>query len=463
VKFVNSNGCVVENINLDFVSAPSLRNSNYGIYFYRCSNVTLNNTCVKNTSGAGVLFLECIKPKVYNLVVENTLADGLHFANCEKPVFDLITTNNTGDDGVALVNYGSALNYTGGEGTRIFVKNSAARGIAVVGQSNVNIEKFTVDDTSSGGIYIAQEGAYNTRVPDNVRFIDGVINNAGCYGVGVGNRFGISYNNTGYVYLKGIQVNGAYSRGFSGVSSGFVNAQDIEVNNTVIGDAVNLNANSLLLDNIRTSECNGYGLWVNGCNTYIAKNISIKNASKGNPLNRAFWFSNNTNLDVNGVIVIDDQTIPTGHKFGESSNLTGNIQNISANVKNGNSSYQTLSSGVVFQGKPTQLLLNEKSQLNTPNTFSEINSFLKGINIPELTNGRTGRGSLTNGVLTKTVSTATTQSIPEITCISVSGTWTLTVRVVAVCTANTLTITAYKSDGTVNTGDTSTYTYNVKN
>jgi hypothetical protein len=66
-------------------------------------------------------------------------------------------------------------------------------------------------------------------------------------------------------------------------------------------------------------------------------------------------------------------------------------------------------------------------------------------------------------VLTKTVSTATTQSIPEITCISVSGTWTLTVRVVAVCTANTLTITAYKSDGTVNTGDTSTYTYNVKN
>jgi polygalacturonase len=216
VKFVNSNGCVVENINLDFVSAPSLRNSNYGIYFYRCSNVTLNNTCVKNTSGAGVLFLECIKPKVYNLVVENTLADGLHFANCEKPVFDLITTNNTGDDGVALVNYGSALNYTGGEGTRIFVKNSAARGIAVVGQSNVNIEKFTVDDTSSGGIYIAQEGAYNTRVPDNVRFIDGVINNAGCYGVGVGNRFGISYNNTGYVYLKGIQVNGAYSRGFQG-------------------------------------------------------------------------------------------------------------------------------------------------------------------------------------------------------------------------------------------------------
>lgn len=89
--------------------------------------------------------------------------------------------------------------------------------------------------------------------------------------------------------------------------------------------------------------------------------------------------------------------------------------------------------------------------------------------IPEETNGRTGRGALgstgTAGVLTKTVTGANSNCFARtLRQITQAGTWNLTVSVLADFTvANQITITAYKADGTINTGDTSIYLYEVAN
>src|SRR5262249_1968993 len=147
-----------------------------------------------------------------NVVVVNSLADGVHFANCQNAQITSLTTENTGDDGLAFTNTASdSHNYTGGLATDIAIHNSKARGIAVAGQSDVIISGFIVDTTSSSGIICLEDTAYNTRVPDRVRFANGVIKNAGSLIPMGGNQYGIEFSRVNGATFENIDVFGAAS------------------------------------------------------------------------------------------------------------------------------------------------------------------------------------------------------------------------------------------------------------
>lgn len=85
-----------------------------------------------------------------------------------------------------------------------------------------------------------------------------------------------------------------------------------------------------------------------------------------------------------------------------------------------------------------------------------------GSYIPTST-GRIGQTALTAGVATITISGLTTSSNAFVSFVSTGGTVSTTWQYKAVCTANTLTITAITNTGSVDTTDSSTLNYEVIN
>lgn len=165
------------------------------------------------------------------MLIEHTKADGLHFANCLDAQADRITVKDSGDDGLAFVHYADGPEHTGGIATGIRVEGSAARGIAVVGQSQVVIRDFAIDWTSSSGLYCAQEPSFDTRTPRDIVFERGVIRHAGRWRptepvaekpsslVGNdradGNDFGIEMDSAEDITFSNIQVIDPATRGVS--------------------------------------------------------------------------------------------------------------------------------------------------------------------------------------------------------------------------------------------------------
>ena len=84
------------------------------------------------------------------------------------------------------MNYLSAPDRTGGQATNITVRNSAARGISVVGQSLVRISDFRIENTSSSGVLCGQDSFWKTRIPTGVQFSSGHIWAAGRLGANGG-------------------------------------------------------------------------------------------------------------------------------------------------------------------------------------------------------------------------------------------------------------------------------------
>lgn len=84
------------------------------------------------------------------------------------------------------------------------------------------------------------------------------------------------------------------------------------------------------------------------------------------------------------------------------------------------------------------------------------------IGITEGTGGRSGSAQLSSGTIAVTITGLTTSSRAFVQRTAASGT-TLTTGETAVCTTNTLTITADVAAGTINTADNSTYNYVVFN
>lgn len=78
-------------------------------------------------------------------------------------------------------------------------------------------------------------------------------------------------------------------------------------------------------------------------------------------------------------------------------------------------------------------------------------------------NDRSAQVTLTAGVSTTTISGLTTSSRAQVTFVSIGGTVTTTWQYKAVCTANTLTITAIDNTGATNTLDTSVLNFLVIN
>jgi len=180
-----------------FATLPPARvNAQECLHFMQTTDTLIQNAEVNGSAAAGILFGRSVRPTVTNATISNTRADGLHFSGCGGVRVSTLRTYSTGDDGLAFLDYGGATLH-GGYATDIEVRNSGARGIAVVGQRDVEIANFLVDGTRGAGLYVARELSYSTGTPSNVNYHDGRVVRAGTvlkYGSPGSNRHSIFYN-----------------------------------------------------------------------------------------------------------------------------------------------------------------------------------------------------------------------------------------------------------------------------
>jgi hypothetical protein len=185
------------NLNTTFSTLPPVRvTAQECLHFVKTTDTLIQNAVVNGSAAAGILFGRSVRPTVRNATISNTRADGLHFSACGGVRVSSLRTNNTGDDGLAFLDYGGSTLH-GGYAVDIEVRNSKARGIAVVGQRDVEICDFLVHGTREAGLYVARELSYGTATPANVSYHDGKVVRAGTVlkdGSPGANRHSIFYN-----------------------------------------------------------------------------------------------------------------------------------------------------------------------------------------------------------------------------------------------------------------------------
>jgi len=139
---------------------------------------------IHGSGASGIRMGQTVRTTVQNSYVEKTMADGIHFGSSGGGKVLNSDVYWTGDDGIAFVRYaGTAPNgLTGGFSSGNSSTEAGARGMSVVGQSNVDVENFEIANSASAGIMIACEVAYNncTNYPStNIHFRDGSVTDAG--------------------------------------------------------------------------------------------------------------------------------------------------------------------------------------------------------------------------------------------------------------------------------------------
>ncbi len=359
--FIGGTGARVQGLRATYQSAPTRRNSpEEEIKFSDTIDTSVSDISVSNSPAAGVLFYNCIRPKVTNAVIRDTWADGLHFANCQDSQATNVTAINTGDDGLAFVNYAAGPNNTGGAAYNVTVRDSQSRGIAVVGQSNVTISNFSVDDTASSGLLCAYDSAYNTRKPANVLFSSGTVSNAGKPNKPIGNNYGIEYDGQVSCSFSDIQVTGSAGRGLAGMSpDGSVSVANVRISQNREGDAFSFfKTSQVRVSGSSADTAPGYGFFFGQCGTVVATGLSARNSGQSGSLHRAIWFEDNHSIAASGLTVLDTQTQPTGFIVGSYDSSDGSqsgvINGITSGIDHGSLSIQNQSRNLRLQNVSTQ-------------------------------------------------------------------------------------------------------------
>ena len=217
--FYQGTGAVFKNINLTFSTMPKYRVvPEECLMFDLHDDVRVLSPRINGSAAAGILFYRSKSPVVRDAVVRDTMADGIHFANCQDAHAYDCTTLRTGDDGLAFVNYADSPAFKGGYASNISVTDSDTRGITVVGQSNVTIENFEIENTDASGLMIVRDASYNTRAPSDVVIRKGTVRRAGYKADPsgkTGNEYGIELDAFDNVMLSDIKVSNPKSRGLS--------------------------------------------------------------------------------------------------------------------------------------------------------------------------------------------------------------------------------------------------------
>jgi hypothetical protein len=187
LELTGGSGARIVNVRIAYSSQPTTRGTEYAIHLFQTTDTIVDGAVVEMSPGAGLLADQSTRPVVTRAVIGplpqfHTLADGIHFSNCQDPKVSDSTVNNSGDDGIAFLNYASGPNNSGGLASNVVVRNSATRGITVVGQSDVIVSNFLVDTTVDAGILCTEDTTYSTQIPDRVIFRNGIIKNTGSLG-----------------------------------------------------------------------------------------------------------------------------------------------------------------------------------------------------------------------------------------------------------------------------------------
>lgn len=341
-------GAVLSGYRSVFWPAPQRRiNRAPALWLSACADASVDNARIENSAGAGIICDECVRPSVSRALVTDTWADGIHFANCDEPRVTHSRTERTGDDGVAFVSYRSKPGHRGGYAQFIAVRDSGARGIAVVGQSDVSILDFEVDTTSVSGLYCARETYYDTRIPDNVTFSRGSVRAAGTLAPPSGNRFGIEVFHAAAVAISNVVVTRSFDRGISVLSpAGSIDLSAVTIERPRRGSGAEIVARRVSINRLNAEECQGYGLFVADSHDVQVRNVRAHNVAKSDKLHRAVWFEHNQTLDVDGVTITDGASQATGYILGFAGRQQGIVRNISHAIASRALVIENRSSGV---------------------------------------------------------------------------------------------------------------------
>lgn len=303
VWFKGGTGAIIEGWNSVFRRMPSdRRNAQELLAFSDTTDTLVSNCRIEGSAAAGLLFEQCIRPRVSGATICDTMADGLHFANCEDVRASDIVTANTGDDGLAFVNYGGRQDLRGGMAANIRVYRAVARGISVVGQSEIMVSNFLVDTTSASGLIVAQEQSYDTRVPSYVRLSNGIVKNAGSLPEDVDPedetpRDGIFLSRVGEsVIVNDVRIVSPRDQGVNAFYA--ENARQLHLSNVYIEDAgaqgVQLRDQAeVFLDEIFVKGSEDVGFTFQGNDRINYGRLVAINTCKSNPSQRAFDFEGN--------------------------------------------------------------------------------------------------------------------------------------------------------------------------
>lgn len=144
------------------------------------SGIVVRDVLVDGSAAAGVYVGGTGDFLLDGVEVTGTRADGIHMtqgAHDGRVVSPLV--RDVGDDGVAVVSYAP----DGEPCARIeidspVVAGTDARGVSVVGGTDVTFSDIEVSDTAAAGVYIAAEGSYDTAGVDGVRVDGGTVTGA---------------------------------------------------------------------------------------------------------------------------------------------------------------------------------------------------------------------------------------------------------------------------------------------
>lgn len=338
LMFERGSGARFYGLRSTFASQPPNRvSAQECILFIQSSDTLVRHAYIEGSAAAGLLFGRCVRPTVNGALIRNTMADGLHFANCKDPRANNVRTAYTGDDGLAFVNYAGSTNYTGGRATNITVRHSNARGIAVVGQSNVTVLGFKVVNTKANGLYCAHEPhSYNTRVPENVLFRDGSVYRGGKVNGTPGTNYGINISGAKSAKVVDVDVIRPGSRGVSSriPGSGVVRLVRVKVRGAR-KSGFNLQGGSHYLHDLVTRNSGGTGIYISDCRRVGYGRMWSINSSGGDRLDRACSFERNRRIRGSVVDVVDRRDRVKGNRLNASGGQSGNMGKIYDRVSNG--------------------------------------------------------------------------------------------------------------------------------
>ena len=158
------------------VGSPTVRLSaeeQMGIALHFTDGSQVRDNTVRGTSSAGIFIWGASNYAVLNNIVENTMSDGIHsVGGANHGLVEGNTLRNVGDDCFAVVSYIQERRMT----NHITIRNNScvgghARGVSVVGGTDVLIEGNTIEASGAAGIYLASEPSYDTYAAKRVRVI----------------------------------------------------------------------------------------------------------------------------------------------------------------------------------------------------------------------------------------------------------------------------------------------------
>jgi hypothetical protein len=355
VALSRGTGAVIDGMEIAFAQpTPQDRNSAAGFALHCMfqNNLRASNIRIDGSSGAGLSDENGMDDVFTHIVIKNTSADGFTSVNSKNTHLSDLTVDVALDDGLSMINYENHPDNRGFIGNNIKVSHGAARGIAVLGQSDVQITNFSVNQTCSAGVQVFDDFPFKTRRPDNVTFSNGEISGAGRYTNehypcknAEANGSGMHYIAADDVHFDHVKITDsagpaiAGNMGPTGPDSKSVSISNMEIigaptgaDRPKVGGVMIFKTNHLELSKISVTNASG-GFFVSRNGDVKASDLSAKNV-KGF-LHRSYDFEGNDKVTGERLVTSDDQETPTGEGFYEDNKSPSTFKSVEAHIAKG--------------------------------------------------------------------------------------------------------------------------------